>query len=232
MSMGTRVDHWGNRNPLFTMTQFRHVRANVKTSAFSETHHLTLGRFTPVHVGHEVLINQVLDAAGQDHSCHTILTTATHGGHKNPLPPDVKVKHLKRAFQTANVEALGKGTTLLHYLSKLYNQGVKHLVMYAGSDRVHGYYTIIHQFNDVKGRHGYYRFDSIKVNMRVGGPRNDAAEGVSGASATKMRKAASSGDEQTFYSMAPSSMSAEHKRNMYNDVRRGLGIQDHSYDLG
>lgn len=192
----------------------------------SETHHLTIGRFAPVHAGHAMMINKVLDAAKHDNATHTILTTATHDGNKNPLTPDLKVKHLKRAFPSANVEALSKGApTLLHHLSKLHSQGVKKLVVHAGSDRAHEYHTLIHKYNGVESRHGHYNFDSIKVKT-VGGTRTDADEGIAGASATKMRKAASSGDEKTFHSMAPSSMSTVHKREMYKDVRRGLGIQE------
>ena len=59
----------------------------------------------------------------------------------------------------------------------------------------------------------------------IGSP-NSGDEGVAGASATKMRNAASSGDEKTFHSMAPTSMSKPHKHEMYKDVRRGLGIQE------
>lgn len=192
----------------------------------SETHHLTIGRFAPVHAGHAMMINKVLDAAKYDNAHHTILTTATHDSVKNPLTPEQKVKHLKRAFPSANVEALSKGSpTLLHHLSKLHSQGVKNIVVHAGSDRAHDYHSLIHKYNDVEGRHGHYKFDSIKVKT-VGGTRTDADEGIAGASATKMRKAASSGDEKTFHSMAPSTMSKTHKHEMYKDVRRGLGIQE------
>lgn len=192
----------------------------------NETHHLTIGRFAPVHAGHALMINHVLNAARSDNAKHTILTTATYDGKKNPLQPDIKVKHLKRAFKTANIEALDKGSpTLLHHLSKIHRQGVKNLVVHAGSDRAHEYHTLINRYNGVEGRHGRYKFDSIKVKT-VGTIRSDADEGVAGASATKMRKAASSGDEKTFHSMAPSSMSTTHKREMYKDVRRGLGIRE------
>jgi hypothetical protein len=172
------------------------------------------------------MINHVLNAARQDNAQHTILTTATHDGNKNPLTPEQKVKHLKRAFPSANIEAMSKGApTILHHLSKLHSQGVKNIVVHAGSDRAHEYHALIHKYNDVESRHGHYNFDSIKVKT-VGGTRTDADEGVAGASATKMRKAASSGDEKTFHSMAPSSMSKPHKHEMYKDVRRGLGIQE------
>ena len=192
----------------------------------SETHHLTIGRFAPVHAGHAMMINHVLNAAKHDNAKHTILTTATHDGNKNPLTPEQKVKHLKRAFPSANVEALSKGApTLLHHLSKLHSQGVRHLVVHAGSDRAHEYHTLINKYNGVEGRHGHFKFDSIKVKA-VGSERTDADEGVAGASATKMRKAATEGNEKAFHAMAPSSMSTAHKREMYKDVRRGLGIHE------
>jgi nicotinic acid mononucleotide adenylyltransferase len=192
----------------------------------SDTHHVTIGRFAPVHAGHAMMINHVLTHARSDNAKHTILTTATHDGNKNPLTPEQKVKHLKRAFPSANVEALSKGhPTLLHHLSKLHSQGAKNIVVHAGSDRAHEYHALIHKYNGVEGRHGHFKFNSIKVKT-VGGTRTDADEGVAGASATKMRKAASSGNEKAFHAMAPSSMSTAHKREMYKDVRRGLGINE------
>lgn len=192
----------------------------------SETHHVTIGRFAPVHAGHAMMINHVLNAARSDNAKHTILTTATYDGKKNPLSPEQKVKHLKRAFRSANIEALNKShPTLLHHLSKLHDSGVKNLVVHAGSDRAHEYHTLINKYNGVKGRHGHFNFNSIKVKT-VGGTRTDADEGIAGASATKMRNAASAGDEKAFHAMAPSSMSTAHKREMYKDVRRGLGIRE------
>ena len=192
----------------------------------SETHHLTIGRFAPVHAGHAMMINHVLNAARADNAKHTILTTATHDNKKNPLTPEQKVKHLKRAFPSANIEALSKSApTLLHHLSKLHSQGVRNLVVHAGSDRAHEYHTLINKYNGVEGRHGHFKFDSIKVKA-VGSERTDADEGVAGASATKMRKAATEGNEKAFHAMAPSSMSTTHKREMYKDVRRGLGIHE------
>jgi nicotinic acid mononucleotide adenylyltransferase len=191
-----------------------------------ETHHVTIGRFAPVHMGHGMMINRVVNAARSDNANHTILTTATHDNKKNPLTPEQKVKHLKRAFPGANIESLNRNhPTLLHHLSKLHSQGIKNLVVHAGSDRAHEYHSLIHKYNGVKSRHGHFNFSSIKVKT-VGGTRTDADEGVAGASATKMRKAASSGNEKAFHAMAPSSMSTAHKREMYKDVRRGLGINE------
>jgi nicotinic acid mononucleotide adenylyltransferase len=192
----------------------------------SETHHLTIGRFAPVHAGHALMINHVLNAAKSDNATHTILTTATHDNKKNPLTPAQKVKHLTRAFPAANVVALSKDSpTILHHLAKLHSQGVKNIVVHAGSDRAHEYNTLLHKYNGVESKHGLYNFNSIKVKT-VGGTRTDADKGVAGASATKMRQHATSGNEKEFHKMAPSSMSTAHKREMYKDVRRGMGINE------
>ena len=84
---------------------------------------------------------------------------------------------------------------------------------------------MIHQYNGKESKHGFYHFDSIKVKS-VGGERSEASTGVEGASATKMRKAASEGREKDFHAMAPSTMSKPHKHEMYKDVRRGMGIHE------
>ena len=68
----------------------------------------------------------------------------------------------------------------------LYSQGYKNLVMVAGSDRVTEFQTLLDKYNNTKGRHGEYKFDTIKVVSA--GERDADAEGDSGASGTKMRE--------------------------------------------
>ena len=53
-----------------------------------------------------------------------------------------------------------------------------------------------------KARHGFYKFKSIRVISA--GQRDPDAEGVSGMSASKMRKAAQNGDYASFKKGLPS----------------------------
>ena len=72
------------------------------------------------------------------------------------------------------------------------NEGNDQLVMVVGSDRVADFKKLLEQYNGRKAKHGYYEYDSIKIVSA--GERDPDAEGVTGMSASKMRKAASEND--------------------------------------
>lgn len=187
-------------------------------------HHITQGRMNPITVGHEAVVNQVRKTAGE-HG-HTIVLTGTHDAKKNPLSPEQKLKHAKRAFPGANVRLLDKEhPTLLHQLSRLHKQGVTHLHLHVGSDRAHEFHALTHKYNGKEGRHGHYNFKKITIHT-VGKERSDADTGVAGASGTKMRQHAAAGNEKQFHKMAPSAMSVKHKHELYKDVRRGMGLHE------
>ena len=88
-----------------------------------------------------------------------------------------------------NIVADTKVRNVFDIATKLHGQGVKNITMIAGSDRVKEFERLLESYNGVEGkRHGYYKFDSIKV---ISVERDPDAEGVEGMSASKMRAAAS-----------------------------------------
>ena len=187
-------------------------------------HHITQGRINPPTIGHEAVVNQVRKAAGE-HG-HTIILTGSHDAKKNPLTPEQKLKHAKRAFPGANIKVANKeAPTLLHHFSNLHKQGVTHLHLHVGSDRAPHFHKLIHDYNGKEGKHGYYHFKKVTIHT-VGKERSDADEGVSGASASKMRAHAAAGNEKEFHKMAPSAMSTKHKHELYKDVRHGMGLHE------
>lgn len=188
--------------------------------------HITQGRFNPVHAGHAMVVKHVMNAAKKEGADHKILTTGSHDSKKNPLTPEQKVKHLSRAVPGAHVEAMGKDhPTLLHQMSKLHKQGYTHVTMHVGSDRVHEFHKLLHQYNGTTNKHGHYNFKSIKVKS-VGGERKEGGSGIESASGTSMRKHAAAGDKASFHKMAPAGMSSKHKDELYHDVRKGMGIHE------
>ena len=185
-------------------------------------HHITHGRMNPPTVGHETVVNQVKSHADKTKGGHTIILTHSHDSKKNPLSPEQKVKHAKRAFPGANVKTSSKAApTILHHASELHKKGVTHLHVHVGSDRVKQFHTLLHKYNGQKSAHGHYDFKKIKVHA-VGAKRDDSGKGVSGASGTAMRKHAASGNSEAFHKMAPSKMSKAHKDELYHDVRGNL----------
>jgi len=84
--------------------------------------------------------------------------------------------------------------------------------------------VLLNKYNGVKGRHGFYNFKSIKfVNV---GERNDSSEGIDGVSATKQRNAAKNNDFVTFTQGLPKSMSNQDAKQLFNAVRKGMGLKE------
>lgn len=215
-----RIENLSNANESF-------VRFGQYLSEAKElSHHITFGRMNPVTKGHQAVIDQVTKDAESEGAGHTIILTRSQDDKKNPLTPEQKLKHVKRAFPDANVDVATKeAPTMLHHASNLYDAGVKNLTVHVGSDRVQEFHDLLHRYNGEKGKHGHYKFKRINVKA-VGGPRTDIGDSVESASGTAMRKFVQANDREGFRKMAPKSMSDRHKDEMFDDVRKGLKLGD------
>ena len=197
----------------------------IAEEASKEHHVLAFGRMNPITSGHEALVKKIHSVAKEHGAGHTLVVSHSQDAKKNPLSPDDKVKHAKRAFPDTNIKASSKlKPTILHHAVELHNKGVKHLHVIAGSDRAQEMHDLLHRYNGKKMQHaGTYNFKSITVHSA--GERDPDAEGTTGMSASKMRAHAAAGDKKAFHAGAPSGMSHAHKDEMYHDVRRGMGIK-------
>jgi len=160
----------------------------------------TFGRFNPPTIGHEKLINKVKSLPTNDYK---IYLSRSQDSKKNPLTPNQKLNVMKDMFPThARNILLNPTNMVLDIATGLYDKGYSDVTMVVGSDRVREFENILKKYNDVKSRHGYYNFDSIKVVSA--GERDPDAEGATGMSASKMRDAAEKGDEKMFSKGVPS----------------------------
>jgi hypothetical protein len=187
---------------------------------------LAFGRMNPPTAGHMAVANKVSEVAKEKSAAeHKIVVSATQDSKKNPLTSDQKVKHALRLFPAgSHVEAATKDApTILHQAAKMYERGITHLHVVAGSDRQKEYQDLLDKYNGQKDKHGKYDFKSITVHSS--GERDPDAEGIEGMSASKMRELASSGKKKDFHAALPKEMKKEHKDEMYNDVRAGMGIK-------
>jgi dephospho-CoA kinase len=185
---------------------------------------LAFGRMNPITSGHEKLVKTVKDIAHDVGGSHHIVLSHTQDSQKNPLSGAQKLKHAERAFQGTNFSVSSKEhPTFLQHAAKLHKQGVTHLHMVAGSDRVPEYKKKLAQYN---GKHKGALFNFKKITVHSAGQRDPDAEGVSGMSASKMRDHATNNKFTQFKKGVPSSMSHEHAREMFNDVRKGLSLKE------
>ena len=185
---------------------------------------LAFGRMNPITSGHEKLVNKVKDIATKVGGTHHIVLSHSQDSKKNPLTAAQKVKHAKRAFPGTNFTASSKeAPTFFDHAEKLHKQGVTHLHMVGGSDRTDEYHRLLHKYN---GTHKGARFNFKSIQVHSAGERDPDAEGTTGISASKMREHATSGNYKQFKKGAPSSMSDEHVKHMYNDVRKGMRLHE------
>ena len=192
----------------------------IKESEDGEHHTIWWGRGQPITKGHEIGIRKAADIAKSNGGGHTIIFSHTHDN-KNPLTPEQKLKHAKRAFPDLNVKTSSKEQpSILHHAAALHKQGVSHLTVVAGQDRVPEYKKLLDTYNNKPGKHGNYNFKSIKVVSA--GDRDPDAEGTEGISGTKMRAAAAAGDRKTFHAGAPDTMSPAQKDEMMKDTKDGM----------
>ena len=183
---------------------------------------LAFGRMNPPTSGHEKVIDKVHKVAKQHDAVHQVVLSHSQDAKKNPLDVANKVKYAKRAFPNTNIVGASKDApTILHHAAAMHRAGVQHLHVVAGSDRTEEYEKLLHKYNGVKAGHGHYHFKSITVHSS--GERDPDAEGAEGMSGTKMREHASNGDEKKFHSGLPSTMSHEHKHELYKDLRKAMG---------
>ena len=189
---------------------------------------LAFGRMNPPTAGHEKLMKKVEDVAKEHNADHRVVLSGSHDTTakekkvgKNPLSPEAKVKHAKRAFPDTNISAANRGENMMHHASKMYASGVKHLHMVVGSDRIEDTKKYLNAQNGKPGAHGHFKFKSITVHSS--GERDPDSEGTTGISASKMRAHAASGKREEFHKGAPSKMSTEHKDELYHDVRKSMG---------
>ena len=179
---------------------------------------LAFGRFNPPTIGHEKLIRKVSQTPGD---FKHVYLSKSQDSQKNPLTPTQKIKYMRDMFpQHRSMFRIPKSNMILDIATEIYNDGYTNINFVAGSDRVQEFKTILNRYNNVKSRHGFYNFKNIKVTSA--GERDPDAEGATGMSASKMRKAVAQGDLKSFEKGLPRGFRGE--KDLFRDVAKGMKI--------
>ena len=181
----------------------------------------TFGRFNPPTVGHERLIDATKQAAAKN---YRVYASHSQDAKKNPLDYNNKVKWMKRMFpkHKSKIQSGGNYKTALDVAVKLHAEGFRNLTMVVGSDRVREFNTLLKKYNGVESTHGLYDFKTIKV--KSAGERDPDAEGVSGMSASKMRKAAMDNDFKKFSEGLP--LNFRDGERLFSDIKKKMPIKE------
>ena len=188
---------------------------------------LAYGRMNPPTTGHLKVVNKVQEVAKKVGGEHHMIVSHSNDPQKNPLTGEQKVKHLQRYAPGANIRSSSKeNPTLFSHAAELHKQGVTHLHVVAGSDRVAEYKQKFKELNGKANKKGEVPFNFKKITVHSAGTRDPDAEGDTGISGTKMRQHASNNDFKSFRKGVPEHVSDEHAHELMSDVRKGMGHKD------
>ena len=178
------------------------------------------GRFNPPTIGHQKLIETVLQTAEKANGKAYLFLSHKQNNKTDPLNFAEKQAYIQQFYPKLAVGDAG-ANTIIKALQKIQAEGRTRIIMVAGSDRVEEFQKLLNQYNGKPDKAGndLYKFDSIDVVNA--GQRDPDAEGVSGASASKARELANKGQEHEFTKIA---MGGNKSKFIYNKIQDALGV--------
>jgi nicotinic acid mononucleotide adenylyltransferase len=181
----------------------------------TQTAVVTFGRFNPPTQGHQKLADKIAETARSKNAVPMIFASHSQDKKKNPLPYDVKIGYLQKAF--GRVVQKSKARTIIEVAKELSGK-FSSLVVIVGSDRVKEFETLLRKYNNKE-----YNFDSIEVISA--GERDPDADDVSGMSASKLRALVAEDDYQTFRKGLPTKLQSSAQK-IYDDLRQYMGLDE------
>ena len=154
------------------------------------------GRFNPISIGHQKLIELVNKTAIANNAEGMIFASHTEDNKKNPLDYNDKIKFLRiLTDKTSSTKIVAsKINNPFEAVEELAKQGYKKIILVAGSDRVSEY----KRAEKYALENGATSFDVISA-----GDRDPDADDVTGISASKLRQFVIDNDEQSFIKNVP-----------------------------
>jgi phosphopantetheine adenylyltransferase len=182
-----------------------------------ETVTLVFGRFNPPTVGHKKLLDNAARVAGSGDL--KIYPSRSEDPKKNPLNPNQKTEMMKKMFPDHEENIINDEDvrTVFDALKLASAEGYSNVNIVVGSDRVSEFDSLAQKYNGE-----LYDFDEIETISA--GERDDDAGGVEGMSASKMRKAASEDDFETFRTGIPDNVDDKDARAIMNTVRKAMRV--------
>ncbi len=179
------------------------------------------GRFNPPTIGHQKLIETVLQTAEKANGKAYLFLSHKQNNKTDPLNFAEKQAYIQQFYPKLAVGDAG-ANTIIKALQKIQAEGRTRIIMVAGSDRVEEFKKLLNQYNGKPDKQGndLYKFDSIDVVNA--GQRDPDADGVSGASASKARELANKGQWHEFSKIA---MGGDESKLVYNKIQDALGVE-------
>lgn len=178
---------------------------------------VTFGRLNPPTIGHEKLVSAVLKQSADQHFLFVSQTSKTTGKndvrYKNPIPFDIKLGFIEKAFTNIPIGDTSV-KTVIDMMKHLENQGFNKVIFVCGDDRVQQFDKLLNEQNGID-----YNIDDIEIVSS--GARDPDGEGAEGMSGTKLRQAVIDNDLEKFKSGLASGLQSD-AAEVFAAVRTGL----------
>jgi len=192
---------------------------------------IVYGRFQPPTLAHHMVAQKAKSRAQELGGDHFIYGSHSEGSEDNPLFIDKKRKHMKTVLATDNVIIDPELKGIAHILAHVHDKGYKKITLIAGADRVEGFEKFKQYFGKKTKSSSGAILDLSNIhpdnfNVESAGDRDPDSDpdpsDIKSVSGTKMRKAADSGDFETFKGMLPTHVSRADASEMMSDVKSGI----------
>ena len=175
---------------------------------------LAFGRMNPPTIGHKKLMEKIVSVAKKENADAKLYLSHSQDAERNPLSYDEKIKFAK-LMGVKGLEVVSSPLrTIYQVVAEQGKDGYKRVIVICGSDRLEA-------FKSLKKYTKEWNLDLIELVSA--GNRNDNSNGVSGASATKLRKAVKEGDKETFNTIA--GVEQKYKDELWNAIRKGMNLE-------
>ena len=174
---------------------------------------LAFGRMNPPTIGHKKLMEKIVSVAKKENADAKLYLSHSQDAERNPLSYDEKIKFAK-LMGVKGLEVVSSPLrTIYQVVAEQGKDGYKRVIVICGSDRLEAFKSLKKYTNE-------WNLDVIELISA--GNRNDNSNGVSGASATKLRKAVKEGDKETFNAIA--GVEQKYKDELWNAIRKGMKL--------
>lgn len=182
-----------------------------KQDARGEVVTVAFGKFNPPTKGHQNLLNALKQASSGGN--FYVFPSRTQDGKKNPLSPDVKIDYMKEMFPEYADRIIDSDEfkTIFDVLTFLNQEGYTAVNIVVGAERVAEIDNL-----SAKQNGSAYRYNSINV---VSAGAKDPEESSAAA-----RKAAASGDFESFKKMMPSSFKGTKK--LFDELGGSMQVKE------
>ena len=180
----------------------------------------TFGRFNPPTTGHAMLIQKLEKTALKVGGIPFLFASPSHDAKKNPLTYTTKLQVLDKMSRKSTVVNRAEIRTPFDALSYLDSLQFDHVYMIVGSDRVR-------EFKRNASKYIGTLYKNIKkFDVVSAGQRDPDATGVSGMSASKMRKAVADDDLTTFRLGMPKTVGERDVRNVFKEIKKNMKLPE------